>query len=161
MISEKCLTDNRVALTTVVQFVVLLSVSILAPFIHSQIITGSIVNALLFISVLTVGLNGALLLCLIPSIFALLAGTLSPAFSPLIPFIIVANILLVVSFSYLKKRNYWVGVISASLLKFLFLLVTSASILKIINPIFSWLQLLTALIGGVLAYFLLKFSKKF
>lgn len=159
MISEKYLFDNRIALTTVIQFIVLLSVSIMAPFIHNQIITGSIVNALLFISVFTIGINGALLLCLIPSIFALLAGTLSSVFSSFIPFIVVANILLVISFGYLRKSNYWLGVVSASLLKFLFLLITSISVLKIVSPVFGWLQFLTALIGGVLAYFLLKFSK--
>lgn len=159
MIQEKYLTSSK-SLVAVAQFVLLLSLSITAPLLHNQIITGSIVNAILFISVATLGITGASLICLVPSIFALLAGTLPSVLSPFIPFIMLANILLVLSFNYLKKYNYWLRVVSASLLKFLFLFAVSFYVSQTVAIMFGWVQLLTALLGGVITYFVLKFSQR-
>ena len=168
MILEKYLTDSKSIVTTLTQFVVLLSLSIVAPLLHNQIITGSLVNAALFIGVATLGTFGAGLICLLPSIFALASGTLPTALALLIPFIMVSNIILVLLFNYFRKYNYWLGVFSASVVKFLFLYTISFFIAnffltgfssKLAITMFSWPQLLTALIGGAMAYFILKFSK--
>lgn len=159
MILEKYLTDNK-SLVAVTQFALLLSISIAAPLLHNQVITGSIVNAVLFIAVATLGISGAGLICLVPSIFALLTGTLPAVLLPFIPFIIIANILLVISFSYLKKYNFWLAVISASVIKFLFLFSVSFYVSQVVASIFGGVQLLTALLGGLIAYFVLKFYEK-
>lgn len=168
MVLEKYLADDKKAVTKSIEFVVLLSITMAAPLLHNQIITGSLVNAMLFISVAVSGLFGASLICLLPSIFALYTGTLPFSLAPLIPFIMAGNLILVLTFYFFRKYNYWLGAISASLLKFLFLFIVSSVIInyflsgtaaKAATVMFSWLQLLTALSGGVLAYLILKFSK--
>lgn len=168
MVLEKYLADDKKAVTKSIEFVVLLSITMAAPLLHNQIITGSLVNAMLFISVAVSGLFGASLICLLPSIFALYTGTLPFSLAPLIPFIMAGNLILVLTFYFFRKYNYWLGAISASLLKFLFLFIASSVIInyflsgtaaKAATVMFSWPQLLTALSGGVLAYLILKFSK--
>ncbi len=159
MILEKYLTGNK-SLIAVTQFVLLLSLSIAAPLAHNQIITGSIVNAILFIAVATLGITGAGLICLIPSIFALLAGTLPTPLIPFIPFIMLANIILVLSFNYLKRYRLWLGIVSAALLKFSFLFLISFGASQIVATVLGGTQLLTALLGGLIAYFVLKFYEK-
>lgn len=158
MILEKYLTGNK-TLVAVTQFVLLLSLSIAAPLAHNQIITGSIVNTILFISVFTLGLPGAVLICLVPSVFALLSGTLPVILLPFIPFIMVANIILVLSFKHLKKYNFWLGMFGASLLKFIFLFLVSFQASQIAATVLGSIQFLTASLGGLIAYFVLKFSK--
>jgi len=159
MILEKYLTDSKSIAVTLIKFALLLSISITAPLLHNQIITGSLVNAALFIGTATVGVFGASLICLLPSIFALASGTLPAALAPFIPFIMASNIILVAVFFYLKKYNYWLRIIIASCLKFLFLFFASLSIINFSTSMFSWIQFLTALIGGTMAYFILKFSR--
>jgi hypothetical protein len=168
MVLEKYLATNNKAVVKSVEFVVLLSITMAAPLLHNQIITGSLVNAVLFISVAVSGIFGASLICLLPSIFALYTGTLPFSLAPLIPFIMAGNLILVLTFYFFKKYNYWLGAVGASLLKFLFLFIISSfaanyflsgTAAKAAVVMFSWPQLLTALSGSVLAYFIFKFSK--
>jgi len=170
MILEKYLTDNKTIVTSLAQFVIFLSVTMVAPLIHNQLITGSIVNAILFVATATLGLVGASLICLVPSLFALISGTLPAPLASLIPFIMLSNIILVLIFNYFKKTNFWLGIFSASLLKFLFLIIIlsvvvnyffSGATASLAITMFSWPQLLTAVSGGLLAYFILKFNKAF
>lgn len=154
------------ALTT---FVVLVGVATLAPLIKQQAITGSIVNATLLISTVLLGIPGAILVGLFPSLIALSVGLLPPVLAPMIPFIMAGNAILVVTFGYLRKKNYWLGIISASILKFLFLFGTSFIVVNLIlkkeiaskvAQMMSWPQLATALAGGFIAYLFLKSIKK-
>ena len=87
----------------------------------------------------------------------------------MIPFIMIGNTLLVVVFGYLKERDYWLGVIVASVLKFLFLFSISSIVIDLlfkkeialkVAMMMSWPQLFTALIGGSIAYLFLKNTKK-
>lgn len=149
---------------------VLIGAAITAPLLFKeQLITGTIVNATLFIGVSLLGSRDGLLIGLVPSSVALAAGLLSPFLAPMIPFIIAGNAILVLAFSGLKNINYWVGVIAGSLLKFGFLYGMSTIIIKLlVNEHFasaaakmlSWPQLITALCGGVVAFVILKLIKK-
>ena len=170
MISEKTMTLSKINTASLAQFGLLLAVAVFAPLAHNQIITGSLVNAALFITAATLGLEGAILISLLPSLFALATGTLPLALAPLIPFIILSNILLVLVFVALKKTNYVFGIFSAAVLKFIFLAAVSSwainflftgKLIKTAALMLSWPQLITALIGGALAYGIVKGGKFF
>jgi len=165
----KTLTIKREIVFALIQFTVLVGVATMAPLLGQQSITGSIVNAVLFITVIVLGLPAAILAGLIPSLIALSVGLLPSILAPMIPFIMVGNITLVLVFNYLKDRNYWLGMISASILKFLFLFGTSSIMVNLILKkeiaqkmaiIMGLPQLLTALAGGLIAYLFLKSIKR-
>ncbi|TSD05139.1 MAG: [Fe] hydrogenase subunit HymD [Parcubacteria group bacterium Athens0714_12] len=112
--------------------------------------------------------HNAILIGLIPSLIALSTGLLPPVLAPMIPFIMAGNTILILTFSYLKEKNFWLGVISASFLKFIFLFSASSIVINLLLKkeiaakvalMMSWPQLLTALSGGLLAYLFLKFFK--
>jgi len=155
--------------TRVIEFVLLLGIATAAPLFHNQFITGPIVNATLLIAVALLGMRDAILIGLIPSSIALAVGLLSPVLAPMIPFIIVGNAILVITFGYLRQRNYWLGLVSGSILKFAFLFGTSSIVISLllnqnlassVAVMMSWPQLVTALAGGVIAYGVLRGLKK-
>jgi len=165
----KILTLQKKYLVLTAQFAVLLAISVLAPLFHFQPITGPTVNAVLFLAVLLLDVEWALMLCLLPSLIALSVGTLPVALTPMVPFIMTSNAILVISFYLLKRKNFALGVITASVLKFLFLFSTSYIVVNLISakPIaakaatmMSWPQLITALTGGLLVYLFIKILKK-
>ena len=147
-------------------FAAFLSVAIFAPsFIHSQTITGPLVNFLLFTAVVLLGPFEAVLIGIIPSAIALSSGLLPLPLAPMVPFIMIGNALLVAVFYYTKNRGFITGVIFASLLKFLFLHSIVALLMGAMIPgklvtklavMMSWPQFITAVAGGLLAYVFLK-----
>ena len=148
---------------------VLFSLSILAPLIRNQPITGSIVNSVLFTAAASCNLQSALLIAFFPSIVSFSVGFLPLIMAPMIPFIIVSNAVLILAFRSLWKRNYFLGVVAGSVLKFIFLslmsYVTAALFpaggqAKAMLLIMGWPQLFTALAGGLIAYVVLKGLKK-
>lgn len=152
-----------------VKIFLLLSIAILAPLLRQQFIVGPLVNAIFFISVFLLERHNAILIGLIPSVAALSTGLLPPALAPMIPFIMTSNTILILNFAHLKEKNYWLAVISASFLKFIFLLSTSSLVINLvvkkeiaskISLMMSWPQLFTALAGGLIAYIFLKSIKK-
>jgi len=150
--------------------VVLIGVAIAAPVLFKQqLVTGTIVNATLITGAAMLGARDGLLIGLIPSSVALAMGLLSPALAPMIPFIILGNAILILTFSYLKNLNFWVGAVAGSILKFAFLygmstVVTGLLINKQVAPavaqMMSWPQLVTALAGSVAAFGFLKLVKR-
>jgi riboflavin transporter len=85
-----------------------------------------------------------------------------------VPFIIIGNIILVFVFDRFKK-DFWKGVILSSFSKFLFLYLSSFVISEILFPekmariattMMGYPQLVTALLGGLIAYFVLSFNTK-
>lgn len=161
----KTLTLSKISIA---QFGVLLAIVLLAPLLRSQLITGSIVNAVLFLATATLGWPVAMAIGALPSLIAAMAGTLPSPLIPMIPFIITGNAILIAVFFLLKNKNYFLGAVSASLLKFLFLYATSAALFQFLLPqklapqmalMMSWPQLYTAILGAVVAYLLLKMLK--
>ncbi len=148
------------------QLVSLVGIALVAPLFHQQLIAGSIVNATLFVATLLFGIQAGIMVGLLPSLIALSVGTLPTPLAPMIPYIMLANISLVLAFGYFKEKNFWLAVAVASLLKFVFLFVTSSFVVSLflkkeltqgILMMMSWPQLLTAFLGGLIAYFVLKF----
>jgi len=119
----------------------------------NQWITGTLVNAIIFIAVWRVGIVNALLIAAIPSSVALMRGLLPAPMATLIPFIIFSNVILVIAFAMLKK-NPLIGIVAASIAKFLFLFFVSTLFMpKLVANLvimLQWPQLATALAGGLI-----------
>lgn len=153
-------------------FLVLTGLATVIPLlIHIQWFTGPLVNALLILLLFLVGRKAALLACFIPSLMALAGGLLPPVMAPALPFIMLGNVLFVVSIDLLRSRlgnadmAYWAGVFLGSLLKFTLIFCAVRFLLpglldrffpaKVLE-LLSWPQLYTALLGGAIAWLVLK-----
>lgn len=173
-IKEKTL--ELVNAKTLAAFLGLASVAIVTPFhIHTQWVTGPIVNAILIISLFLVGARSALVLCLIPSLVALSGGLLPAVMAPAVPFIMLGNVILVLTVDWFYHKikdgdkGYWLGVIFGASAKFAFLFFSVDFISRLlikqelgvkVAQMMSWPQLYTALAGGLVAYGALKWSKR-
>ena len=143
----------------------------------NQIVTGSVVNLILIISVMICGLSTGITVAIISPIMAKLFG-IGPLWS-LIPFIAVGNAILVTLWHFvgnLKMRNKHIANISALIAAaaakaaFLYIGIVRIAIpyilelpeqqAKAISSIFSVSQLITASIGGVCAALILATLKK-
>lgn len=152
-----------------VAFTALAGAIFIAPMFHNQFFTGPLVNAALFISVYFLGLKDALLLGAIPSLIAYFVGLLPAPLGPMIPYIIISNFILVTIFHYLREKNYWLAMFTASFLKYIFLYATSYVLIdfvakgaqaKTVASMMSWPQFATAVAGGFLAFVFLKWLKR-
>src|SRR4030042_6956804 len=124
----------------------------------NQWITGTVVNALLFLAVWRVGVANAILVAALPSSIALARGLLPAPMAVLIPYIILSNIILIAAFYTLKKYPL-AGIIASSFLKFLFLFAVTSYFVKVATPLLvmmHWPQLFTALAGGLIAVGIIK-----
>jgi hypothetical protein len=132
--------------------------------IKQQLITGTITNAALIMGAFYSGIRGGILIGLLPSSIALATGLLPPLMAPMIPFIVIANIMLVLTVCILKNNNYWLVVAVAGTVKFSFLFITSVLIFGLIFQhgipaelvMMAWPQAVTAFGGGIVAYGFMK-----
>ena len=133
----------------------------------SQLVTGSCVNAVLALAVLTVGLPSGIVVAAISPFVAFLLG-IGPQLFPIVPAIAAGNIVFVAVLHALTHKHpdemKWnlIGWLVSAVCTFLTLYVIVVQLLCRILPLkeaqiatfstmFSWLQLLTALIGGAVA----------
>lgn len=150
------------ALLIIVQFIT-------AP-MGNQFITGSCVNFILIASVMTCGMASGVTVAVISPILAKLVG-IGPLWI-LIPFVALGNVALCLVWHYVNKKEgldqkagYVISIIAGALLKFVVLFIGIGCIAvpvilklpdpqaKLITTMFSWPQLITALIGGIIAFF--------
>ena len=131
-----------------------------------QFVTGSCVNMVLVVATLCGGLWCGFTVALISPFAAFLVGV-GPALIQIVPAISVGNIVLILVYAFVYKKldRAWLregaAVIAAAVLKFAALYLV---VVKLLLPVlglaekqvaarsamFSWPQLVTALIGGVL-----------
>jgi predicted lysophospholipase L1 biosynthesis ABC-type transport system permease subunit len=139
----------------------LVGAATIAPLFGQQLVTGTIVNAALFLAVLSAGFRAAAVVAIIPSLIALAAGTLPAAMAAMVPYIMASNIALAGIFSRLRKTNYWLAAAVAVSAKFGILVLSAAAVLTAIThgsvalalaSMMGWPQLITAILGGILAY---------
>ncbi len=158
------------------KFLTLAGLAIFLPFyLHIQLLTGPIVNAILILTLFLVGMREAMIVALVPSIVALGRGLLPPVLAPMVPFIMISNVLFIITIDYFynniknNEKGYWVGILSGSLLKFLFLLVNTNLIVTLvlnknlaakIAQITGVAQFATAIAGGFIAWFILKWLRR-
>ena len=162
---------------TAVFIAILIVVQFFTAQFGNTLITGSLVNMLLILSVMTCGIHTGLTVAALSPIFAKLIGV--GPFWTIIPFIIVGNIVLVTIWQKIgckeKPNRYasWIiALVAAAVIKFLIIFfgVTKLTIpiildlpdpqASVMSAAFSFPQLITACIGGVLAIALLPTLKK-
>jgi len=175
IIKEETLAKVNVQAMT--QFVGLAGLATALPFfIHLQWLTGPIVNAILILVLFLVGVRSALVVALVPSLMALSGGLLPAVLAPVVPFIMISNAILVLSVDWFYNqvkdsgRGYWAGVLVGAILKFAFLYLSVGWITKLllkqelavkVAQMMSWPQLATAILGGLIAFIILKWLKRF
>lgn len=166
----------KVDAAAIAQFLSLSAVITFLPFIiHIQWITGPIVNALLILILFIVGIRAALLMSLIPSVMALVGGLLPAPLAPVVPFIMISNVVFVLSIDYFYRQiknqaaGFWTGVFIGGALKYFFILSSVSLIISLllkkelgvaVARMMSWPQFATALAGGVIAWVILKWLKR-
>lgn len=142
---------------------------IVGPFSMSQLITGSLVNCVLLV---TMGINGVwsgLIVGLVSPILAFLLG-IGPALFVITPVVAVGNAIIVAAAHLLKKAGVVVDIIVPAVLKCAFLWLAVPALLNMVGApekqakamsiMFSWPQGVTALIGGFLAMLVLKYYRE-
>ena len=140
-----------------------------------QIVTGSCVNAVLAVSVLVSGLSSGLTVALISPFAAFLLG-IGPQLLPIVPAIALGNAVFVLMLSRLCGKNppVWrkaLAVAGSAGAKFLSLHLVIVRFLCNVLPLkqpqiatfstmFTWPQLITALIGGAAALLIVPVIRK-
>lgn len=169
MNNEQVLTIDKCNVIASTKFIALIGIATIVPLFHQQMLTGPIVNATLFVSTIILGTRMGILVGLFPNVIALSVGTLPAPLAPMVPYIMISNVILILTFGYFKNKNYWLAVGVASFLKFLFLFSTSSVVIGLLMKkelaesvaiMMSWPQLFTALAGGVLASISLGYYRK-
>lgn len=123
---------------------------------NANFIVGPLVNACLIIAAAVVGFSGGCTIAVLAPAGAYLTGAAIPL--PFLPFVAVGNAILVAGFCLLRK-NQWAGLAVGAVAKFLFLWGSVVLFLSLRNkPLagamlftFSWPQLVTAIVGGMIA----------
>lgn len=131
----------------------------------SRWIVGPLINLLLLLTIWYCGGRYGYLLASLTPIMAWLVGQLNPVLAPFIPFIIVGNLLYILPFDLLRNHlpGRIMGMVTGSVLKFFFLSASVRYLLPVLNlgippkvqanmaTAFGTVQLVAALIGGVIA----------
>ncbi len=140
-----------------------------------QFVTGSCVNLVLAVAALFAGLWSGIIVALVSPFFAFLLGV-GPKLIAIVPFIALGNLVYVLVLALLGKKlarlpKSLLAVAAAAVCKFLTLFLV---VVKLVLPMlglaekqvaamstmFSWPQLVTAAIGGVLALLVVPALKK-
>ena len=139
-----------------------------------QLVTGSCVNAVLAVTALVAGLSSGLTVALVSPFVAFLLG-IGPQLLPIVPAIALGNAVYVLLLErlYRKKTVIWqaLALICAAAVKFLTLHLVVVRFLCSVLPLkqpqittfstmFTWPQLTTALIGGVVALLIVPVVRK-
>lgn len=141
----------------------------------SQVFVGPAVNAVLLLTASICGIWIGIGIGILTPILSFALGQLPAPFAPFIPFIIIGNVIFIVlyyNFSKINKIGKIIGVIVGAVVKFLFLYLCATKIIILLNLItnpkvvsklsvaMGFLQLITALVGGIVAIILLTLLKK-
>ena len=119
-----------------------------------QYATGPLVNTMLYLASIFVGIWGGVAIGLITPIIAFWRGILPAPLGPMIPFIALGNAVLVILYGLLEKRNKYVAIIVASVVKYLVLSAAVRFLVAVPPKIAQMMQvpqLITALVGGAIA----------
>jgi len=161
---EQVITKTKSVIIPLAQFLTVLGIIILAQVIFkNQFITGTIVNCLLLSSVVFLGIKKSLGIAILPSLFSIATGLMAPVLLPFTPFIIMGNIILILTFNHFKNRSLILGGAIGAILKFSFLFFASSQLFSFLPaPILyamSYPQLITGIAGTFLAFIVLKVFK--
>ena len=154
---------------TAIFIALLIAIQYLTSFLGNQYVTGSLVNLILIVAVMTCGLYSGAAVSLVSPFIAFLLN-IGPKFIQLIPFIALGNFTFVLAWYLMAGRREESGsvgrfaaVIVAAIAKFVvlylgivkiaipFLLALPEMAAKGLSLTFSYPQLVTAGVGGVIA----------
>lgn len=138
---------------------------------YNNLIVGPLVNACLLIATAMLGLWGGLIISVVSPLTSLINNHAPVAAALLLfaPVIAAGNFVFVVSYYFIRKWNGVGGIIVGAILKFVFLLAGIRIFLNVASfpkfekallALFSVPQLITALIGGLLAVVVIKALRK-
>jgi len=140
----------------------------MAPLFGQQLVTGTIVNAALFLAVLLSGFRAAAAVAVVPSLIAVVAGTLPAAMAVMVPHIMASNMALAGIFTLGRRFGYWLSGPIAVLAKFaswtagatvVLSAITQGNIGVALASMMGWPQLITGLLCAGLVYALFKREK--
>ncbi len=137
---------------------------------YNNFIVGPVVNAVLIVATAAAGVWSGIAIAVIAPLIS--AFTNKAAIAPVIlafsPFIITGNIIWVLSYYFIAKKNKIIALASGAILKFGFLFASISifvgfmqlkpAIVKTLVSLFSWPQLATAVIGGIIALVVIKLA---
>lgn len=164
---------TRFLARTALLLAVAIAFQIFGKFIpYNNFIVGPVVNAVLLVATAAAGVWSGISISVIAPLVS--AFTNKAPIAPLVigfsPFIIIGNIIIVLSFYLLRKKNAILGVAAGSALKFGFLYAAISVFTSLVDMkpqvaatltgLFSWPQLFTALAGGAIALVILKLAGK-
>ena len=163
------------AVLEITRTAVMIAILVMIQFItksFGQYVTGSLVNLVLAVAALTIGLWEGIIVAAVSPFFAFMFG-IGPAFIQIVPFVALGNAVLVVvlwlfagrekEFTSKSLIKGYAGAVAASAAKFLTLWVGVTKISFLLIPgikeaqiekmtaMFTWPQLVTALIGTIVA----------
>lgn len=143
-----------------------------------QFLTGSLVNLILITAGLTGGLACGLTVAALSPILAFFLG-IGPAIPHLIPFVILGNLVIVLVYWLVMEKTplgtipaWSVGILAGAVAKTLVLWLGIVKLalplipglkpqqIQMMSAMFSWPQLVTALIGGIVAALLVPVLKR-
>jgi hypothetical protein len=170
--------NNIYWITSTAIFIALLVVAqVVTSAFGNTLVTGSVNNLLMILSVMLLGLSSGVTVAVLSPIIAKLIG-IGPLWS-LIPFIIAGNLVLVLLWHFIGNRRigkaylaHILALVVAAVAKFLVLYISIVRIAvpfllglpekqaAVISGMFSVSQLFTATIGGVLATLILPVLRK-
>ena len=138
---------------------------------HNNFVVGPLVNMCLLVATAFTGVWSGVIIAVV-SPFASLINNHAPvaaALLPFAPFVAIGNILFVVSYYFLRKKSQLLSVLIGAVLKFGFLMGAITIFLKIFSfpkfakvliLLFGWPQLITAVVGGVMALLVIQIMEK-
>jgi len=136
------------------------------PSLVDQYVIGSLVNLCLIVAAVLIGIEGGLIVAILTPVIAFLQNALpNPV---MVPFVALGNATIVVLVAVLYRKNKYAALAAGALCKFLVLYVTVVHVAiplfmpntplpakELMTLKFSWPQLITASIGGMLALLVL------
>ena len=142
---------------------------IAGPFSVTQLVTGSLVNCVLFVFTAQVGILSGVCIGILSSVLASIIG-IGPAVIAVVPLVAAGNCIIAIVYGLIGKHSRIGGTAAAAVLKCAFLWLTVPALLHAIGApekqtaalsiMFSWPQGITALIGGALALVIVPRLKK-
>ncbi len=176
---------NKTKIQQVTQGAVLMALLVAVQFItrpFGQLVTGSLVNLILLVSVFFTGMWGGIIVAVLSPVLAFTVGV-GPAFPQIVAFVSMGNVLFV-TVAYLagckavqdqEKTNMILlalSLVAAAVVKFIFLWVAIVRLAlpflpginekqaAMLGQSFSYPQLITALVGGAMALVLIPLLKR-
>ncbi|WP_027627802.1 ECF transporter S component [Ruminiclostridium cellobioparum] len=159
--------NNRNNIRMITRTAVLLAVVVVVQIVgrslpNNNFIVGPLVNMCLLLAAMTAGMAGGITIAILSPFTSLINNNapIAAALLPFAPVIALANIIFVLAFYLLYNKNKFIGLGVGAVLKFGVLFLGIRIFLNIFSfpkftqklfELFSWPQLLTAVIGGLVA----------